>query len=303
MRSPLGFGRYVVAVLLQATASSCSLAADFSIDLTQFTYSYGSTVHTPDFTLPSGFPATYVDPISGWHLTWNALETPVTSGPVGNVWRMTNPQATAAVPEPPRTLSSINGLGCNCTGISPNEWEVTARIANISNATSVGTLYKIQFGGGDFNPAAPNVHVEAQWFTGDFGGVHYDHVLNFETSVSVAGYLWDSSATPLFVTDANPADTVLELHAVVSNAGQTFSTFYRLDNEATWHLAQSHTLPPGTGVLSGFASSHPFISIFNEAVPVPEPNPLALFALGMPLLYWGARRRWTRPAPGSAARS
>lgn len=268
----------------------------FSVDLQRFSYSYGSVSHVPDFALPSGFPSTYIDPLSGWHLTWDAIEAPLPAGTVGDVWRMPVPQATLAVPEPPRSLTSINGLGCVCTGLSPREWEVTARFSGISNANLDGTVYQVEVGGGDYNPAAPNVHVRASWFNGSYLGTHYDHVLLIETSVAVGTYAWDSGDTPLFLSDANPADTVIELRGVVSDGGETFSSYYRLDNEPDWHLVRSHTLPIGVGVLSGFASSHPYVSVSNELAPVPELPAALLLGAGGVLLGGVIGRRRARPS-------
>lgn len=275
-------------------ASSCAAAAaPFSADVVSFSYAYGVVVQQPDFSIPSGFPASHQDPASGWDLTWDALESPVGSFPVGGAWRMMTAQASVSDPAPLRALSSINGWNrpLGYPGYAPTEWTVVAELKNIANATNQGTFYTVHVGVGNYGTNVVGARIEATWFDGDVGGNHYSHVLAFMSSLSVpSGYEWDSGAPTTLLTDLNPGDTLVELKIAVTNAGQTFSSYYRLDNSPDWILAQTHTLPQGVGALTGFSDSHPYVSISNELAPVPESAPVWLMLLGLPLVRSATRR-------------
>ncbi|MBP6251722.1 MAG: hypothetical protein KA387_03140 [Rubrivivax sp.] len=244
--------QFILAISLSAISINRANAVDFSVDVLGLNYSYGNTSISPNFAIPAGFPPGTQDPISGWYLTWNALESPITSGAVGTAWRMTMPQAVLGQPDPPRALSSINGYGPFGTNNAPLEWEVAARITNIAGAESSNTLYKLRVGAGTYDPNGVNLNIGVEWFDGDFAGAHYDHLMLISSSVGVGSYLWDSPDFAIVLTDANPADTILDLKVAVSNAGRTFTSSYRIDNSPNWVTAFTQTVPDGVGLLTGF---------------------------------------------------
>ena len=288
--------RYLSRILIASSLSTSLLAnsnaTSFGVDVVGLNYTYGSTSISPNFTIPSGFAPNTQDPASGWYLSWNALESPVTSGAVGPVWRMTMPQAALGQPKPPRALSSINGYGPFGTNIAPLEWEVSARIANIVGADVQNNIYKLRVGTGTFDIGGVNVRVGVEWFNGDFGGTHYDHLMMISSQVEVGTYLWESPDFAIVLGDSNPADTVLDLKVAVSNAGKTFTSSYRVDNSPTWVTAFTQTVPQDSGLLRGFALSHPYVGIYNDAVSlVPEAPTETLFVFGLVALVLIARRK------------
>lgn len=274
-------------------------AAPFSIDLNRITYSYGSTNHTLDFSVASNFGPTDIDPATGYRLSWDALETSGSSVAVDGVYRMSIPQATVLLPEP-YALSAINGWDGDPLATPPTEWQVSALISNITNATTTDTVYEVEVGGGTYDVDGVNVDASAVWFTGDAEGTHYNNALYIGSDISIAGYYWDSWDSGdgrIFLTDLNPQDTTLELMVDITNSGQTFSSYYKLDGEASWNLAYSHTLPAGVGTMSGFFDSHPYVSIENTSV-VPVPAAVWLFGSGILGLIGVAQRKRRRPLLG-----
>lgn len=294
MHQEAAFVVVLCGALLAAPSPTCADTGPFSVDVVQLTYSYAGASFTPNFTVPGGFAPNTQDPASGWYLSWNALESPVTSGSFGNVWRMTMPQAVLGQPEPPRALSSINGYGPFGSNNAPVEWEVNARITNIANATTSNTDYGLRVGAGTFEAGGVNLRIGVNWFTGDFEGVYYDRSMRIGSSLGVGLYIWESNDPGIMLVDNNPSDTILDLRVVVSNAGQSLSTFYRIDNGPSWIAAHSHTLPAGAGVLSGFALSHPYVAIYNDVSAVPELAPAYLLAAGMGVLLLVLRTQGRR---------
>ena len=284
------FLRYACAVWLMA--GGYVQAAPFSIDVNRITYSYGTTNHTLDFSVASNFGPSDIDPATGYRLTWDSLETSGSSAALDGVYRMSIPQATASQPYP-YALSAINGWGGDPLATSPSEWQVSALISNIANATTTDIVYEVDVGGGTYDVDGVNVNVAAGWFTGDTEGTHYDNALYIGSDISIAGYYWDSWNSGdgrIFLTDLNPQDTTLELMVDITNSGQTFSSYYKLDGEASWNLAYSHTLPSGVGTMSGFFDSHPYVSIENTSV-VPIPAAVWLFGSGLLGLIGVVRRK------------
>jgi alpha-tubulin suppressor-like RCC1 family protein len=259
-----------MAVLSAAQLAAAATTAPFSIDLLRFTYSYGSVVHQPDFTIAGGFPGTQTDPASGWFVSWNALEVPITSSAVGSAWRLTTQQASAVNPSPAKAMSSINGynLPAGYPSYAPADWVIVADLQNISNATNDGTFYSVDVGVGNYGSDQLGATVSAGWFTGDLAGTHYDHVLTITSSVSLpGGFTWFSGSPSVLLTDLNPQATKLSLKVEITGGGQIFSSYYKRDADTNWTLAQTFTLPKGTGVIGGFAASHPYISVSNGLAP------------------------------------
>jgi hypothetical protein len=276
---------FLATIVFAATSSVRADAAAFSVDVIQFNYSYTGASFTPNFTIAGGFAPNTQDPVSGWYLSWNALESPVTSGAVGDVWRMAMPQAVLGQPDPPRALSSINGYGPFGSNNAPLDWQVTARLANIANATAENTRYRVRVGSGTFETGGVGLRIGVDWFTGNLNGTHYDNLMRIGSSLEVGDYAWESGDTGIILTDANPADTVLDLRVEVSNLGRTFSSYYQVDGDGGWNLAFSHTLPGEVGPLSGFALSHPYVGIYNDAAaPIPEVPSAYLLGIGLGVL-------------------
>ena len=276
-------------VLFMVAAKSAG-ADPFSIDLNRFTYSYGSTNHTLDFSVASDFIPPVIDPATNYRLVWETVETAGSNAAVDGVYRMSIPQATALLPDP-LAISAIGGYSDGRPiGAAPLDWQVSALISNIANASTVNTMYEVHVGGGTYDIGGVNARVEATWFTGDLAGTHYDNVLHIGSDIDLAGYQWDSGDGGIFLTDLNPQDTTLELMVDITNSGQTFSSYYRLDNQSSWNLAQTHTLPSGIGAMTGFADSHPYVAIENFSA-VPVPPALWLFGSGLLGLIGVARRK------------
>jgi hypothetical protein len=274
---------------------SLAQSAPFNVDLNRFTYSYGTVVHSLDFSVVSGFGPNVQDPASGWYLSWDALETTGSSGVVNGAYRLSLPQATALSPDQ-HSLSSINGTsGFPPVGYAPSEWKVVGQFSNMTNATTPDRFYDIRIGGGTYVPNGVNLNEEAEWFTGDRFGIHYDHVLRIGSSLSLAGYSWHNDSPNVLITGLDPQHTFLEMMVDITNGGQTYSSYYRLNNEADWHLAHTHTLPAGVGVLAGFAESHPYVATEVGVLTIPEPGTAWLFSAGVMLLH-GLFRRTRRVA-------
>lgn len=277
-------------------------AGDFAIDLSKFTYQYASTTHALDFAVSGDFvPPLPVDPATGWSLIWEPSNRDPAHPEFGgsafwtsNSWRLSVPQSTQSSPESVRAGTAINGLGGfpPPNGPPPLDWQVTANIVAIAGANVSGTLYKIEMGGGTFDPAGPNLHVNAYWYSGEFQGITYANALLLESDLAINGYTWESSTGPdAFLANTDPATTLLDLRVEISEGGQTFSSFYRLNGGSEWNLAHRHTLPLGVGALAGFPNSHPYIAISNEIAAVPEPQMSALFLVGLTVLGWLSRRK------------
>ena len=270
--------------------AASAFAADYSIDIRSFSYGYGTTEHTLDFSLGADFTHPHVDPATGMDLSWQDFIEPGVSGWVGSdgVYRLSVPQAVAP-PPPPGATSGIVGAG-TLVGGAPLNWHVSAELTNIQNATTPGNFYLAGVGGDNLDRAAPGVKLYAEWFNGNDHGVAVDHALELVAQVRVGGYSWRGGDVVL--TDLNPADTTIELRVDVSDDGRTYTGSYRLDHAPLWTVAYTHTLPASVvGTLPGFYGTFPLVSMSTEVGAVPEPGSVALMLGGLVLLAGYGRRR------------
>jgi hypothetical protein len=183
-------------------------------------------------------------------------------------------------------LYYLNGDCADPAVPSPDEWEISARIANFRNVSQIQHFYSISLSLQDLGGTELETQIHAAWFSGVFRGKRYENALILELEVDndingPGGYEWGydiDSGGGLILPGLDPANTTLDLKIEVSNAGQTLSGFYRLNSDQAqdWQQFATHTLPPGIGIIYGYCRTRPIISLVTGIFESPKVIPWLL---------------------------
>ena len=106
--------------------------------------------------------------------------------------------------------------------------------------------------------------------------------------------------TPWIVVNGlDPLSTTLDLKLAITDAGQTYSSFCRV-NDSDWNLLDEYSLDPSLGTLYGMGSNVnlPVIGIGETPNPpvttsVPEPTTLLLLGTGL-IGFAGFRKKFKK---------